>query len=321
MLGKAKPKALIYAEYLFFRLMILIIRTLSIESVHALMRGLANVAWAVDWWHRRIIMENLQQAFGNSLSVQKKERIGRASLQHFLMMAAEVVKLPQLVNNQNWEQFLEFDNRLRLREILASPGGLVFVTGHLGNFELGSYIFWLRGHSIHGVARRLDNPLIDGWVREFRASIGERVIPSKLGALGQMLKILSEGGRIAMIADQDAGIRGVFVDFFGRKASTQSSFAGLALSANCPVVPIYTYRVGKGFKYRTFVDEPILPVNTGDYHKDVERILLEFNRRLEGYIRAHPEQYLWAHRRWKTLSRDQMLDLAVASLEQKEQRP
>ncbi len=314
MLGKRKPKVLVYAEYAVFRLTIFFIRALPIQLVHLLMRLLGNLAWFLDWWHRRIIMQNLQQAFGDTLSPRRKRQIGRASLRHFLMMAAEIVKLPQLVNKDNWRDYFESEDRQRMSQILNIPGGMIFVTGHIGNFELGSYLLCLSGHPVHGVARRLDNPLIDQWVRDFRTGIGERVIPSKLGALAQMLAVLSQGGRIGMIVDQDAGKSGFFVEFFGRKASTQPSFAGLSLSANVPVVPIYCYRVGRGFKYRGFVDDPIYPVNTGDYHKDVERILLEFNRRLEGYIRRHPEQYLWAHRRWKTLSREQLLDLAVAEV-------
>ena len=133
-------------------------------------------------------------------------------------------------------------------------------------------------------------------VREMTA---QRTVPRD-GALPRLLRILRRGGHVAFLIDQHAGSDGLWVNFFGRPASTTPAPAVLALRTNTPIVTGYGCRTGDGFQYEFFCDSPLQPESTGDRKQDVKRITATLNARLESYVRRFPDQWLWGHRRWRT---------------------
>ena len=102
-----------------------------------------------------------------------------------------------------------------------------------------------------------------------------------------------------MVGDQDAGPRGLFVDFFGRPASTFKSIALLSLNYQAPIFVFGAARVGEPMRYRVYLEDLILPEDYAS-HPDAPRAITErYTRALERLVRRHPEQYFWLHRRWK----------------------
>jgi KDO2-lipid IV(A) lauroyltransferase len=173
---------------------------------------------------------------------------------------------------------------------------LLIVTGHFGNWEMGGYALGLFGFATHAIARPLDNPYLDDFMRTFRERTGQKIL-AKHGDFQHMQAVLENGGVLATLADQDAGPRGVFVDYFGRPASTHKAVALMAIEYNVPMVvagtPFYDG------KYHILPMNLIDPANYGNTPDAIKAITQQFTSDLESIVRRYPEQYLWLHRRWK----------------------
>src|SRR5262249_4376581 len=154
---------------------------------------------------------------------------------HFCTMLVEIIQMPRRLHLTNWRNHLELRGGRQIIDRLLSGRPLMFVTGHLGNWEFGGYCLGLLGFTTHAVARPLDNPYLDQFLRQFRERTGQKVLAKK-GDFDQMQAILATGGVIATLADQDAGPRGLFVDYFGRPASTHKAIALLALEYQVPLL-------------------------------------------------------------------------------------
>ena len=146
-------------------------------------------------------------------------------------------------------------------------------------------------------------------VREYR---GQKIIDKK-GATEQMVDILKEGSLLGFIADQNAGKKGAFVDFFGRKASTYKSIGLLAMQFDLPVIVGYCRRIDDRYKFKIGITKIIYPEQWRDEDKPLLWITEQYTAAIEQFVREAPEQYWWVHRRWKTRPREERKRLANAS--------
>ncbi len=296
----ARPRSqfLDYAMYLAIRLFVLVIQTLPLRVGYVLADALARLAYHVDRRHRHVALENLRIAFPGEYTEAGYDRVVRGVYRHFCRMVIEIIHLPRCMHWNNWRHHLELRDGQRMVGSLLSGRPLMIVTGHLGNWELAGYALGLLGFTTYAVARPLDNPFLDRYLREFRESTGQKLL-AKHGDFEQMQAILDAGGVIATLADQDAGQRGLFVEFFNRPASTHKAIALLALEHRVPIVVTGTPRVGKGLQYQVEVEDVILPEEYECQSDAVRAMTQRFTSALERLVRRHPEQYFWLHRRWK----------------------
>jgi KDO2-lipid IV(A) lauroyltransferase len=132
-----------------------------------------------------------------------------------------------------------------------------------------------------------------------REKQGQRIVGKK-GATTEVVEVLDRGGAVGFIADQNAGSKGIFVDFFGRKASTYKSIGLLAMQYNVPVVIGYARRLDGRFKFSLGVQDVIYPADWQDQDDPLRYITQRYTSGIEQSVRADPGQYLWIHRRWKT---------------------
>jgi KDO2-lipid IV(A) lauroyltransferase len=132
-----------------------------------------------------------------------------------------------------------------------------------------------------------------------REKQGQRIIDKK-GATADVIAALKRGGAVGFIADQNAGSKGVFVDFFGRKASTYKSIGLLAMEYQVPVVIGYARRIGEGFRFKIGAQDIIYPPDWKSQDDPLRYITQRYTKAIEEMVRVDPAQYLWAHRRWKT---------------------
>ena len=184
-----------------------------------------------------------------------------------------------------------------LKEAIGRGRGLVMVTGHFGNWELGAASLAVRGIAVDGVVQRQRNPLVDRDIRAARERLGVRII-ERHKASRLVLPSLAAGRVVGFVADQDAGRNGVFVPFFDHPASTHRGAALFALRARAPLfVGVAVRGPGGSYDCRT---EEIVVDRTGTVDDVVFRLTAAFTRHLEAQIRTAPEQYFWLHRRWKT---------------------
>jgi KDO2-lipid IV(A) lauroyltransferase len=187
------------------------------------------------------------------------------------------------------------DAALKLLE--KKKGGLLLV-GHFGNWELMGFMSKMIGNPILVIAKPIKQVRIDRWITGIRKVAGlEMMLP--VNAAQKVIKALSENRIIGILIDQRAKrSRGVWIDFFGRKAPTTQGLAVLALKTGAPVVPVFMVR--NGFqKHRLIIKAPLELIRTGDLEKDILANTQLFTQTLESMIRQYPDQYFWLHRRWE----------------------
>src|SRR5262249_11899345 len=207
-------------------------------------RALAWLLYKVDRRHRLVADENLRHAFGKQLDDRQRDALVRAVYVHFCTMLVEIIQFPRRVHVNNCKQYVELSSAVTGVTTLLSGRPLILATGHFGNWEIAGYALGLFGFTTHAIARTLDNPYLDRFLLSFRERTGQKILAKK-GDFDQIQELLSTSGVLATLADQDAGQRGQFVDFFGRPASTHKAVALLALQYNTPLLVMGVPRVGE----------------------------------------------------------------------------
>jgi KDO2-lipid IV(A) lauroyltransferase len=173
------------------------------------------------------------------------------------------------------------------------------LTGHYGNWEILGYVLATLGFESTAVARPLDNPYVNDWVFGVRERQGQKVVGKK-GATHEITGLLDNGGVVGFVADQNAGSKGIFVDFFGRKASTYKSIGLLAMQYEVPVLIGYARRIDGKFRFKLATQDIIWPADWKDQPDPLLYITQRYTSAIEDFVREEPSQYLWTHRRWKT---------------------
>jgi KDO2-lipid IV(A) lauroyltransferase len=217
-------------------------------------------------------------------------------------MVIEIALAPRRLNTNTRKRFMSWADprqRAQLFDWLTSDRPVLLVSGHFGNWEMASYSLGLAEITSYAIARRLDNRFVDEFLSSFRKKTGQQLL-DKNGDLDRIEEVLAGGGNLAVLADQDAGPRGVFVDFFGQPASTHKAIALLALKHSAIILVTGARRVGQDMRYRIMMEDVILPEDYARRPDAVWAITQRFTSALERMIRSAPEQYFWLHRRWKS---------------------
>ena len=295
----ARPRWRDWPAYLAARAGLLAMRRLPLPWAAAL--GSAVMAAVARLIPSRRRLAEKQVRFALGASAEEAGRIVRKTYRHIGAMVAEIARAGEL-RPETLERHIDFRDTVAVcRSLLAEGRGLLILTGHLGNWELGSLA--ARGFGVDSatVARPLDNPLLNRLVNGWRETLGMRV-HGKGGAMRPALRQLRKGGMFSFLVDQDAGPRGVFVPLFGRTASTMPEAAELAMRTGAPILVQAMFRDGdRPMRFVFRRGEPIRPcVGAADPQAEILRILTHVHRDLEMLIRAAPEQWFWLHRRWKT---------------------
>jgi KDO2-lipid IV(A) lauroyltransferase len=298
--ARRRSRLLDRAEYLALRALMGGLAALPLAVASRLAAGIAVLVYLVDARHRRIGMRNLAIAFPER-SLGARRRILRRSFANLGRMGAELAHLPRL-GAEELRDMVAFDDEAWWADTITREraAGLLVLSGHFGNWELLVYAHGMRGHPVSLVHRAIANPLVDRWLNRLRARAGTRLV-RKRRAAGAVLRALHDRELLVLPFDQNStrGL-GVFVDFFGVPASTNSGIARIALRAGAPVVPVFIVRDGTTNRHRVYVLPIMDAERTGDFREDVRRNTQRFSDAFESMVRRHPEQWLWVHKRWKT---------------------
>jgi Kdo2-lipid IVA lauroyltransferase/acyltransferase len=297
----AKTRSVVkdYAVYLALRIFACIVQSMSLAMGRTFACGLAWLVFRLDRRHREVALDNIRKAFPGRFTEAQLDRQVMSVLRHFCTLAVEIIHLPRCFHANNWRKYVELPQGDVLIHHLLSGRPMMFVTGHFGNWELGGFILGALGFKTYAIARKLDNPFVDYFLRvKFREKTGQRIL-AKEGDFERIEQVLAGGGVIATLADQDAGQRGQFVDFFGRPASTHKAVALLSLEHKAPLVVIGTTKLGEPMKYAVVVEDVILPEDYAGEPDAVRQMTQRYTTALERLVRRYPEQYFWLHRRWK----------------------
>jgi KDO2-lipid IV(A) lauroyltransferase len=296
--SKPRSRSLDFAVYLLVRLFVCFIQVLTLDAAWTWSRRLAWLLYRIDRRHREVAHENLRHAFGNHMNDVRRDQLVASVYEHFCRLLIEIIHVPRRLHVQNWRRYVTLQGGRQFVDCLLTGRPLLIVTGHFGNWEMGGYVLGLLGFQTHAVARPLDNPYLDDFLRRFRERTGQKLLAKK-GDFDQMQMILARGGVLATLADQDAGQRGLFVQFFGRPASTHKAIALLALEYQVPILVALARNVGRPLQYEVTVEEQIMPEEYAEKPNAVRDLTQRFTAALERGIRREPAQYFWLHRRWK----------------------
>ncbi len=292
-------------EYVAFRLIVCLVRTLPNRAAVWLAKGLGGFVHYVlprKMTRYKVAAENIRTAFGADLPEAEVSHTIHQMWVHLFRVIIEIAQLPSKVRLYNCADVIRFHNRELSVQALSQGRPVIFLSGHFGNWELANTTFGCFGYPTGVVARDLDNPWLHEWFERFRQHTGHRLI-SKKGGSDQMTQFLDQGGTLGLLGDQDAGRRGLFVEFFGKPASTFKSIALLARQYDALIAVAYARRLpdDKNARWTQFEIGCEAVLDPRDYDMDVEGLTQDYTAALESAVRKAPEQYFWVHRRWKTV--------------------
>jgi KDO2-lipid IV(A) lauroyltransferase len=264
---------------------------------HWLSDGIGRVWFVFDRRHRTIAINNIRKAFGESMTSGDIRRLARENFKQLSRLLFEVGWSLRLYRHDIRKHFT-IEGMENLNHAFREGRGVLFLTAHLGSWELLTLVPALIPYTIHDIYRPLDYLPLEEVITRFRTRFGMKLI-AKEGAIRKMLKALSRGEGIGIPLDQSVGAKdGVFADFFSHPTCTSKGMGLIALKTGVPVVPVFLVRRKGGFT--VIFGRRIRYDKTGDTARDLVEITRAFNAQIEAVIRRYPEQWFWVHNRWKT---------------------
>lgn len=293
----ATPRAVAFLEYVPLRLAVGLVDLLPVRTALAFARGFGRATWVLLRRRRRTATQNVLLA-GLAADPAEAERIARASFESFAMLSVESLKASRLVTPDTVDRYVSFEVPPETRELFEKPGQpVILASAHLGNWELSGHVISFTKPLV-AVARTLDNPFAQRFMERRNPRRRIEIVAKHSKDRLALLRPLRSGKLLGLICDQHAASNGVVVPFFGHPASTVASPARLHLATGAPIVFGVCFRTGP-MKFLMAASEPIRVAPTGDREADIRAITLAINEVAERFIRRFPEQYLWAHRRWR----------------------
>ncbi|MFO0963384.1 MAG: lysophospholipid acyltransferase family protein [Phycisphaerales bacterium] len=271
-------------------------------------QNLRTAGALADAWSR-LNPTRLARATGNirrslpHLPEQDAQELARASMRYmFRTFMVDAFQLPRMLTEETWPSWVDLSQAEAGIALMLEERPSIYLSPHAGNWELLGYFPTIMGFRMHALARPLDNPMIWNWVLSKREARGLRII-TKFGATEELQRIVAAQGRIAFIADQNAGEDGIFVPFFGQMASAYKSIGLFAMRYELPVAVGVALRQGESLRYAIHTVDVIRPEDWAPYDDPLFYITARYNRAMEQAVLLAPDQYLWIHRRWKSRPR------------------
>lgn len=286
-----------YLVYLVVRTLICVVQALRVETGQRLAKAMAWLFADVLRVRHAVVEENLRYALPDKTEAERRG-LTRRMWEHLFLLVLEVAHAPRKIHQTNWRQYARLKDVQPVVRLLLGHRPTVIVTGHCGNFELGGFLLGILGFPTYTVARTLDNPFLDRFVSRFRGATGQFIIP-KNGGYDQILAVLARGGAMSFLADQYAGPKGCWVEFFGRPASAHKAIALLALEHDAPVAVCYNRRLRLPMQFEMVATAIADPRDADQGPGSVRELTQWYTRELEQIVRQIPDQYWWLHRRWK----------------------
>ncbi|RLC06494.1 MAG: lauroyl acyltransferase [Deltaproteobacteria bacterium] len=283
--------------YKLLKLIITLLSMLPREFLKFFSDLFGLVWYTIDKRHRNVVFENINFAYPGKFSSVQTQRFIKNVFKNIASILFEVIWSYRKSKDQLLKYFV-FKGVRHIKNAQKKGCGVIVLTCHMGNFELGGAALALAVETPYGVYRKFDFNPLERLMLEQRQRFGTKMIPLR-GASKKIDVILRKGGVVGTLLDQNVDwYQGPFVDYFGRPACTNSGFAKLVLRTESPVIPLFIMKKNEQY-IMEFLPEVPLQV-TGDPIKDIENNTQNYVSAIESMVRQCPEQYFWVHRRWKT---------------------
>ncbi len=288
-----------YIVYLTVRIFICVIQAVSLNVCVRCSELLAFLFNDILRIRSKLVDSNLSYAFPE-LSYKERREIARKMWTHLFLMVAEVAHAPRRMHGLNWWKNIRIENGKEMFRALQEDRPVILITAHFGNFEMGGYILGLLGYPTFSVARKLDNPYLNEFIGNFRGETGQFIIDKNEG-YEDILSVLGSNGVMAFLADQSAGKKGAWINFFNRPASAYKAMALFSLQYDAPIFICFATRTDdRPMHFTMRMVDYLDPRNLPEGISTVQQITQWHASRLEEQIRLAPHQYWWLHNRWKT---------------------
>jgi KDO2-lipid IV(A) lauroyltransferase len=203
-----------------------------------------------------------------------------------------------LISPRRLDQVVEFRGEEALRAAIGIGRGVIYVTGHIGNWELMGHAVAAR-YNLSVIAVPIEPEQLNDMIVGLRAGMGVRtILRGRPGASRELVRVFKENRIMGILIDQDTDVESGFVNFMGRPARTPTAAASMALKFGVPVVFGYIHR-NRDNKHTITVEGPLELVHTEDREKDIIANTAILTKKMEDAIRRNPEQWVWMHRRWR----------------------
>jgi len=260
---------------------------------------LGHFLFLADRKHQSIVLDNLNRAFGHEKNQYEIINLGKQVFVNAFQIVLDIGWSLSL-DEQQLMKYFKIEGRSNIKKAYEQGKGVLVLTAHFGNWELLSVVGAMLAYPLTVLYRPLDFKPFDSFFINLRTRFGARVISLKRSLLA-ILRSLDRGELVVLLMDQNVDwYEGVFVDFMGHRACTNSGLAMLALKTQTPVIPGFMVREKEGFTAKFLPEIPLQ--QTGDKTRDLEDNTRQYNKVIESFLRQYPDQWFWLHQRWKTKS-------------------
>ncbi|MEA3474937.1 MAG: lysophospholipid acyltransferase family protein [Candidatus Cloacimonadota bacterium] len=260
----------------------------------------ARIIGSLNLWILKIrvqvVIKQLHEAFPEK-SDKDIKRIAKETFINFSKYAVEFCwfSSKSIEEKNKYVSLYGFEN---INLALSYGKGLILLTGHFGNWELAGQIIAQYTNKLYAVAKKQRNLYFNNFINNIRTSNKVHIIPQKYAFRG-IVKAINNNNIVLILGDQNAGKNGIFVDFFGKPASTYPGTAKIALKFSCPIIFSACLKQTNGRSY-LFFEKPIFLKQKESLDIDIKNYTQELTFLLEKWIRQYPSQWCWLHKRWKT---------------------
>jgi Kdo2-lipid IVA lauroyltransferase/acyltransferase len=282
-------------EYSFLITFASVIRVFPLSFARFCARRFADIIFYLIPVRKAVVLKNLSDSFGSSKTREELNCIAHNTYRQFAQTMIEIIYFPKF-NKERLSKLAYFENMEIVETALKGGKGTVLVGSHFCNWELMAAAI-VQHFPLTLVVGEQKNTLVDDLLNSFRLKMGVKIVPLKVSLRG-VTKALKANESVAIVSDQDAHEDGVFVDFFGRPASTPKGAAVFALRFGCPLIMGHIFRNRAGFKIK--FDLVPAPESKLDETEQIRVYTQSYTKLLEDYVRKYPDHWFWMHKRWKT---------------------
>ncbi|OGS20333.1 MAG: hypothetical protein A2252_07870 [Elusimicrobia bacterium RIFOXYA2_FULL_39_19] len=286
-----------YIEYWLLLATVFVIRTVPFKAAVWIAQALADFAFDVLKIRIKVTTENLKTAFGNKMTDEQIKVLAKKVYRNFMVTSMEFIRIP----NMTYDEVRAMTTIVGVEHLekgLKRGKGIILVACHYGNWEMMGTAIRANGYPITYIDGEQKNIFVEKFITNNRIKSGIKLIARK-NALRGVIKTVKNNEILALLSDQNAGPEGVFVDFFGKPASTPQGAAAFVLKTGASMVLAYNVP-SDDRKHNTVYLETIEINPTGNQEKDIFTITETFSKKFEKFIAEKPEHYFWLHRKWKS---------------------
>ncbi len=258
---------------------------------------LGKLAYYLFGKERKNAVNNLNLAFGKEKTADQIQKLVKRNFMMIGRNAGDLLNTISIRDIEKFEKYVEVKGKENLPPV-NDGRGTIFLTAHLGSFDLVGSFLGLSGYKLHIIGKPLKDEKLNKMLADYRNTRGGVFVPRGQDTV-KLFRALKEGGSVAILIDLDTKVKSVFVDFFGHPASTPVGAALFALRTNARVVPIFIHMDDKMKQVLEILPE-IQITHTGNEEQDIIENTQRMSNTYESIIRQHPDQWIWIHERWKT---------------------